>query len=523
MNRIKQGIQVAFVYLFLYGLLFGYIVWSIYYGCGPSMFTAAFSAILVCYTFYSTVQFWGEKFIFLWLILFLLSLTSCIFGILSAFDVCDAQLMDNGSKQYQYIYKILFPDVCLLPWLFILGFTSMRYFFLKWKLVHLFFVFLAYNAAFIGCGLYIIAYYILEQNEEYKLIWQIAIGITVLGVAPCCLFILYTLIWGCLHFLHETDQDDGDTNAMPKKRKSTNELQMQIRSNHRASNDKQSQNNTSADPDIHEDDDEYYDGDIADHDGENDGDVDDDDDDEDDDVPFEPHQPFTIWVAIQMITSFLDLWSDILYAVLNPFYSPYLRIACWVFIFFQLVPDFFILLQIVSDRAQYGADTKKRQPEVVWFPMRKKWNNHTHVLERNLLVALYNAYAIVMFFLVATVLMLLKIIPLLFVQNWLFQQNCFKIVQIPEFNPKHKDDEHGGDTIIDLRMHIIFLLFEVLFESVPLSVLIVINSYVLLDDMTYVAWISLAISGYVVLRNIFMFCDDVCLSDRSQRKLYYCL
>ena len=55
LRRIKQGAQVGFVYLFLYGLLFGYVTWTLEYGCGPSIFTAAFSGFFVLYTFYYLV------------------------------------------------------------------------------------------------------------------------------------------------------------------------------------------------------------------------------------------------------------------------------------------------------------------------------------------------------------------------------------------------------------------------------------------------------------------------------------
>lgn len=210
-ERIKQGAQVGFVYLFLYGLLFGYVTWTMYYSCGPSIFTSIFSGIVIIYTFYSTINFWGEKFILLWIILLILSISSFIFGIISCMDSCklssnsDILYIDNGSKKYQWVYQIYFPDISLLPWIFIFGFTSMRYFFLKWKLVKLFFIFLSYNAFFIGIGIYIIGYYILKQNKEYQLIWQIAIVIICIGSIPCIIFIFYTLFIACYN-------DDDDNN-----------------------------------------------------------------------------------------------------------------------------------------------------------------------------------------------------------------------------------------------------------------------------------------------------------------------
>ena len=106
----------------------------------------------------------------------------------------------------------------------------------------------------------------------------------------------------------------------------------------------------------------------------------------------------------------------------------------------------------------------------------------------------------------------------------LFNRNCFKIISIPRLKENNdNNNDNINNTIIDLRMHLIFLLFEVFFESIPFISIILINSYILLDNMSAIAWISLTISIYVVLRNIYMFVDDICLSNKSERKLYYCL
>ena len=254
--------------------------------------------ILIFYTSYLTVNFWGEKFILLWLILLTLSVSSLVFGVVSAMDSCKLSpdnfilYIDSGSKVYQWVYHIYLPDISLLPWIFILGFTSMRYFFIKWKLVRLFFVFLSYNAFFIGIGIFIIGYYILEQNEEYELIWQVAIGIISVGFIPCFIFIIYTIL--CVNH-HQKEHQTKKTTS-----------------------------NINYEEDEHENDEEYV---------------------------FNPHQSFTIWVAIQMITSFLDLWSDILYVFLSDFYSPYLKIACWgIYIFPTHSRFLFITNYIKVDR-----------------------------------------------------------------------------------------------------------------------------------------------------------------------------
>jgi len=536
MNRLKQGVQVAFVYLFLYGLLFGYVVWTMFYSCGPSAFVTLSSAILVLYTCYSTINFWGEKFILLWIILLLLSLSTAVFGTMSVLDACTLTLKDTGSSTYQWVYQIYFPDIVLLPWIFILGFTSLRYFFTKWRLVRLFFVFLCYNAVFIGIGIFIIVYFILEQHEEYTLIWQAAIAIIFIGGVPCGIFVIYTLIGQCIRcLLGDDDEEDtvtshkrrrshsADKHKRSKRKKKRNskgtEMQIKTHDGRSTTNNKHQNEEYYGNDDEELEVDDYHQDDGY------------DDEDDEDDGLFDPFQPFTIWVAIQIITSFLDLWSDILYVLISDFYSPYLRIACWIFIFFQLLPDFFVLLQIITNPerysgAEYDEDDKESQ-EIVWFPIRRRWQSNSNVLERTIVVFLYSMWSIIMFVVVGTLLILLKIIPLIYVQNVFFQQKCFQIVQIPKLKITRKedddDDEDESDTIIDLRMHLIFLLFEVFFQSMPMVAIILVNSHVLLDHMNYVAWISLAVSAYVVLRNIYMFFDDLCLTNRLQRKLYYCL
>merc|ERR1712217_994041 len=121
---------------------------------------------------------------------------------------------------------------------------------------------------------------------------------------------------------------------------------------------------------------------------------DDDDDDElrrrsdsmSDDEPFDPMQPFTFWVAIQMMTSIIDLLSDLLYVMTSDFYSPYLRIAGWIFIFFQLIPDWFVFLQLIPDRG-----------DVEWYPIRRKWSDQSHVLERCIFIAFHTVISTVVF------------------------------------------------------------------------------------------------------------------------------
>eukprot|EP01084_Bolivina_argentea_P169593 293981_1 len=500
--RLKQGAQVGFVYLFLYGLLFVYVTWTMFYSCGPSIFTAIFSGIVVCYTCYSTINFWGEttKFIFLWVILLILSLSSLTFGIISCMSSCNNQLLDSGSKEYQWVYQIYFPDIALLPWIFILGFTSMRYFFIKWRLVKLFFVFLSYNAFFIGIGIYIIGHYILEQNEEYAMILQLAIVIILIGLFPCFIFVIYSIIYECCCYSNSNLSSYENNRKKSLEMHGVNKKDFDLKHNEENNND-------------------YY------------------DNDDDEIEPFNPHQPFTMWVGIQIITSFLDLCSDILYVLVSDFYSPYLKIACWIFIFFQLIPDYFVLLQIISDHDRYEyTDTHDKNNQIIWFPVRQKWTNKKHILERTIFVTLHIIFSIIMFIIVATILILLKLIPLISVQNFLFHTNCFKIIQIPKqhkfindeysaYRQRHQNNEnidYENDAIIDLRLHLIFLLFEVFFESIPFVTIILINSHLLLNDMSTIAWVSLAISTYVVLRNIYMFLDDVCLT-KSQRKLYYCL
>ena len=398
-DRLKQGAQVGFVYIFLYGLLFGYVTWTMYYSCGPSIFTSVFSGIVVLYTFYSTINFWGEKFILLWIILFILSSSAFILGILSSLNSCKQSIespllfIDNGQKEYQWVYQIYFPDIALLPWIFILGFTSMRYFFVKWKLVKLFFVFLSYNAFFIGIGIYIIGYYILEQHEEYIIIWQLAIIIICIGSFPCCLYIIYCIIIdccfcccccdSCIIYFGDNDEEDIDDQMShygdDDKQQHYNRKSIEMRRAKKGRSHSE-QEEISMDDEV-----------------------------------FNPYQPFTIWVAIQMITSFMDLWSDILYVLLSDFYSPYLKIACWIFIFFQLIPDFFVLLQIVSDPERYD-DSDNNQ--IIWFPIRKKWAEHSHVLERTIFVIIFSIVSVALFIVIGAVLILSKIVSIISVSSY---------------------------------------------------------------------------------------------------------
>ena len=60
-NRLEQGIRVGFVYLFLYGLLFGYVTWTMYFSCGPSIFATVFSFIVIFYTCYGIKQFFSRS------------------------------------------------------------------------------------------------------------------------------------------------------------------------------------------------------------------------------------------------------------------------------------------------------------------------------------------------------------------------------------------------------------------------------------------------------------------------------
>ena len=236
------------------------------------------------------------------------------------------------------------------------------------------------------------------------------------------------------------------------------------------------------------------------------------------DDSFDPMHPFTLWVAIQMITSILDLVSDILYVFTSNFYSPYLRIAGWIFIFFQLIPDWFVFTQILMD---------PDRGQIEWYPIRRKWSDQSHVLERSIFMIFHTVISTVFSVLMTSLLMLLKVLPIESVQRYFVHRNCCSIVSIDSEEDHgyemETEKEHPAELMVDLRLHSIFLLFEVFFESLPLSAIICINSWILLDDMTWIAWFSLGVSGYVVLRNIYMFLDDMCFSKKSQRKLYYCL
>ena len=232
------------------------------------------------------------------------------------------------------------------------------------------------------------------------------------------------------------------------------------------------------------------------------------------DEAFDPKQPFSLWIAIQIITSILDLCSDILYVSTQWFYSPYLHIAGWIFIFFQLIPDWFVFLQIMAD-----------QGDIRWYPVRRKWSGHSNVLECSLFVIIHSVVSTLMFAVTTSVLMLLKLIPIESVRRYFVDEHFCSIMAIDhvENEDEQYDEKYGMGLTVDLRLHSIFLLFEVFFESLPLSAIICINSLILLDSMSWIAWLSLGVSGYVVLRNIYMFVDDICFSRRSQRKLYYCL
>ena len=408
---------MSFVYIILYGLLFGYVTWTLSHSCGPSLFASIFSCLLSIYTAYSSIIFCGEKFFCLWIILHIFSLSSFGLGIFSSLDCCASE-----STQYQWFYQIYFPDIALLPWIFILGFVSMKHFFVEWKLQKLFFVFVSFNAFFIGVGMYVIAFYALEQDAEYKIIWQLAIILILFGALPCFIFVIFSFCSHCLF--------DGDEMA-------------------------------------------------------------------DNIETFDALQPLTIWTSIQIIVSLLNLWSDICYALLSDFYSPYLQIACWIFIFFQLIPDFFVLLQIISDPQRYAENE-----QIIWFPSRR---------------VLKIICSSIIFFVIGTIFILSRILPIVYVQKWLFDWNCCKIVKMPKYKKEEKED-----ILIDMRLHSMFLLFEVFFESIPFVIIILLNSYVLLGGMTVIGWMSLIISAYVVLKNLYMFFDDIFLSNK-QRKSYYCL
>jgi len=331
----------------------------------------------------------------------------------------------------------------------------------KWNLFRLFFVFLSFNAFFIGIGIRLIGQFVIEQNEEYEMIWNIATIVVIFGATPCALYIIYAVFAACC-CVDDGDDDDDD-------------LELRRRSESMS-----------------------------------------------DSEPFDPMQPFTFWIAIQMITSIIDLWSDLLYVMTSDFYSPYLRIAGWIFIFFQLIPDWFVFLQLLPDRG-----------DVEWYPIRRKWSNQSHVLERCILVSFHTVISTVFFVVMTSVLMLFKVIPIESVHRHFVDHNCCSIVWIEdEVDDDHetgkrkevKEEDDGMEPLlVDLRVHSIFLLFEVFFESLPFVAIISINSWILLDEMSWIAWFSVGVSGYVVLRNIYMFLDDMCFSKRSQRKLYYCL
>merc|ERR1711933_54791 len=108
-----------------------------------------------------------------------------------------------------------------------------------------------------------------------------------------------------------------------------------------------------------------------------------------------------------------------------------------------------------------------------------------------------------------------RMMPFFRVQNWLFDRNCCTIIKIPK---NLKDYEEDG-ILIDMRMHLLLLLFEVFFEAVPFAAIIVLNDFVLMDKVTVIAWISLIISAVVISKNMCMFFDDVCLPNKQNRKL----
>ena len=84
----------------------------------------------------------------------------------------------------------------------------MRFCFVKWNLFRLFFVFLSYNAFFIGLGIHLIGEFVIEQSEEYTVIWQIATIVFIVGAAPCGLYLIYAVIAACCCYEESEDNDD---------------------------------------------------------------------------------------------------------------------------------------------------------------------------------------------------------------------------------------------------------------------------------------------------------------------------
>ena len=180
------------------------------------------------------------------------------------------------------------------------------------------------------------------------------------------------------------------------------------------------------------------------------------------------------------------------------------------------------------DSNRINEETDRGQIES--YPIRRKWPNQSHVLERSIFMIFHTVISTVLFVLMTSLLMLLKVIPTESVQRYVLHRNCCSIVSIDseeddgyEMETEKGNRQNPEELMVDLRLHSIFLLFEVFFESLPLSAIICINSWILVDDMTWIAWFSLGVSGYVVLRNIYVFLDDMCFSKKSQRKWYCCL
>ena len=123
--------------------------------------------------------------------------------------------------------------------------------------------------------------------------------------------------------------------------------------------------------------------------------------------------------------------------------------------------------------------------------------------------------------LMTSLLMLLKVIAIESVQRYFVIRNCCSIVSIDsEENDEYEMETEKGnpeELMMDFRLHSICLLFGVLLESLPLSAIICSNSWILLDDMTWIAYFSLGVSGNVVLRNISCFWT-ICVSPKSHRE-----
>ena len=105
-------------------------------------------------------------------------------------------------------------------------------------------------------------------------------------------------------------------------------------------------------------------------------------------------------------------------------------------------------------------DSNRRNEEtdrgqIEWYPIRRKWSDQSHVLERSIFMIFHVIISTVFFVLMTSLLMFLKVIPIESAQRYFLQRNCCIIVSIDSEEDDgyemETEKEHTKEPMVDLR------------------------------------------------------------------------